>query len=247
MHALSFDPESPFWDEFIDQHWERSPVVVEVHDKHPALELATLFHAVTNMPEWQVSDRFWLARQAQPRSRADFVKLDLDLMGPQPSDSGFDGFFDRMDGHSYGINIHRLAKGRPEYRDLVRVFATALRRCDNPKVEAWESDTFFGNYRATPFGIHRDPASVFSFALAGRRTYYTWPMNHFEPDDPDLGRVDAAVLERHLTHAERFEVSAGQAFYWPSNRWHVVASEGEPFVVAQVSAYFNPDDVSQGG
>jgi 50S ribosomal protein L16 3-hydroxylase len=107
------------------------------------------------------------------------------------------------------------------------------------------ADTFFGNYRATPFGIHRDPASVFSFVLQGRRTYCFWPMSHFASDDPDLYRTDPEVLARHLDHAERFEAGPGDLIYWPSNRWHVILADGHPFVAAQVSAYFRPEDVGQ--
>jgi hypothetical protein len=102
-----------------------------------------------------------------------------------------------------------------------------------------------GTYRATPFGIHRDPAGVFSFTLKGQRTYFTWPAETFEPDHPDLLSPDPDVIARHLDKAERFDVSPGQVFYWPSNRWHLVASQGDPFVVAQVSAYFAPADVGQ--
>ena len=245
MLQFSFDESAPFWTTFVSEHWEKSPVVMDAPVAHPALDLATLFSAVTSMTQRGRSDRFWLAGSAEPASRADFVMLDLDLMGPQPSDGGFDGFFARMTDHSYGINIHRLGEAQGEYRELVNTIASAVKGAPGPTPTFWLSDTFFGNYRATPFGIHRDPASVFSFALAGRRTYYTWPMEAFKPDDPDLNRIDPAVLKRHLPHAECFDVSAGQAFYWPSNRWHLVAADGEPFVVAQVSAYFDPKDVGQ--
>lgn len=246
MLRLQINDDSADWLEFIDEHWEKSPVLMDAASGHAGLVLETLFTAVTNMSSRGPSDRFWIARGDEPRSSADFVMLDLDLMGPQPSDGDFDGFFNRMSTHSFGINVHRLGEASPEFRDLVGAVAKPLRDAPGPKAKIWQSDTFFGNYRATPFGIHRDPASVFSFCLHGRRTYYTWPMEAFDADDPDLHKVDPEVLDRHLPSAERFDVSAGQVFYWPSNRWHLVASDGDPFVVAQVSAYFNPADVGQG-
>lgn len=209
------------------------------------LTLPEVFQAVTTMPERGPSDRFWLARNPQPSSMADFVRLDLDLMGPQANDGGFDGFFARLADHSYGINIHRLGSVVPAFTKLAEDVESAVADAPGPKVQVWRTDTFFGNYRATPFGIHRDPASVFSFTLHGTRTYYTWPPEAFSPDDPDLGTIRPEVLARHLPDAERFDVGPGSLVYWPSNRWHLVGSPGEPFVVAQVSAYFKPADVNQ--
>lgn len=245
MLSFPADTDSTLWRDFANKHWEKSPVLMTSTGGQPGLSLATLFNAVTHMSSRGRSDRFWLARGDEPRSRADFAMLDLDLMGPQPSDGDFNGFFKRMAAHSYGINIHRLGDADSAYRELVGTIAEALSEAPGPTPKMWLSDTFFGNYRATPFGIHRDPASVFSFCLSGCRTYYTWPMEAFEPDDPDLQKVDPTVLKRHLPDAERFDVSEGEVFYWPSNRWHLVASNGKPFVVAQVSAYFDPADVGQ--
>lgn len=245
MLTLDADVESPDWATFNASFWEKDPVLMSSGFVGSPLTLDDLFGAVTSMPSRGPSDRFWLAKTAPARSRHDFQRMDLDLIGPQPGDKGFDGFFARMGTHSYGINIHALGKSDQRYESLVRAFARAVHNAPGPTPRGWQSDTFFGNYRATPFGIHRDPAGVFSFTLLGRRTYYTWPAETFEPDDPDLFTPDPDVIGPHLATAERFDVQPGQVIYWPSNRWHLVASTGDPFVVAQVSAYFTAADVGQ--
>lgn len=106
-----------------------------------------------------------------------------------------------------------------------------------PEVKRWDLDTFFGTYRVTPFGVHRDAASVFSFLLMGERTYYTWPPDYFA-DEQALYTPDPDKIAPHLAKAEVFHLKPGEVFYWPSNRWHVVMSDGRPSVVAQISAYF---------
>jgi len=113
-------------------------------------------------------------------------------------------------------------------------------------VVRWITDTFFGTYQATPFGIHRDDASVFCYCLHGSRTYYTWHEDYFKPGDEALLTPDINVIKKHIDHAECFDVEPGKLFYWPSNRWHVVFSDERPFVVAQLSAYFHPSDLGRG-
>lgn len=243
--TFSRDRDADFWKDFIATYWEREPVLMRADDPAPPLTCADVFDAVTHMPTRGGSDRFWLARSPNPTSIADFARLDLDLMGPQPSDGDFEGFFARMTNHSFGINIHALGRAVPSFAALTSDVAKALSGAPGPVPTMWQSDTFFGNYRATPFGIHRDAAGVFSFTLMGHRTYYTWPAETFEPDDPDLRTLDPDVMARRLPEAERFDVGPGSLVYWPSNRWHLVASPGQPFVVAQVSAYFAPEDVGQ--
>lgn len=245
MLRFTRNADAQFWTDFVAEHWEQTPVLMDAGDLSSPLTLDDLFKAITSMADRGPADRFWLARIPQPTSMADFVQLDLNLMGPQASDGDFDGFFGRLAEHSYGVNIHRLGSALPTFDDLTADIATALAGEERPKVQAWLSDTFFGNYRATPFGIHRDPAGVFSFTLHGTRTYYMWPPEAFAPNDPDLGTIRPDVLARHLPDAERFDVGPGSVVYWPSNRWHLVASPGEPFVVAQVSAHFKPAHVNQ--
>lgn len=245
MLTFSRDPEADFWTDFVEQYWEKEPAVLNAGDPATLPSLDDVYAAVTHMPRVGPNDRFWLAAQETPRSRDDFAQIDLSLMGPQPSDGGFDGFFHRLSAHSFGINIHRLDKGNPAFQGLVEDVSGALALAPGPTAYMWLSDTFIGNYPATPFGIHRDPAGVLSFTLEGTRTYYTWPPEAFFDGHPDLGTPDPDVIARHLPNAERFDVQPGSLMYWPSNRWHLVTSPGEPFVVAQVSAYFRPEDVGQ--
>lgn len=245
---LTFQPDSDqtFWDAIRDDLWEQHPAALRFRQGTPPLTLDDVFEAVTRAPFGRRNGRFWVARDDAPALPSDFAQPNLDLLGPQVLDGDFAGFFARMADYSFGINIHALGAAVPEFRALVETFARQLSEVPGAATaQSWLADTFFGNYRATPFGIHRDPAGVFSFLLQGSRTYAFWPPGAFATDHPDLLRPDAAVLARHLGTAEVFHAEPGDLIYWPSNRWHVMLSDGRPFVAAQVSAYFKPEDVGQ--
>lgn len=237
-------PEA-FWQIFIENNWEKNPCVF----KSPAqsfINKKELFEAVTTMPSRGRSDRFWIAKGKKLESYDDFQMASLDLLGPKPQDKSFNNFFSRISNHQAGINIHNLDLAKPELKERIKVFPEKLNRLSSrPKPLRWVTDTFFGNYQSTPFGIHVDPASVFSFILEGKRSYATWPMDYFKKNDPALHTPNRELFQDHLKNAELFDANKGDVFYWPSNRWHIALSDGRPSIVAQISAYFDPEELKQ--
>lgn len=228
------------WDWFMRHHWEQDPVKLRGPEWANFCDISELFDVLTESrgSDRLKSDRFWVARNKQPRCSEDFTLVDLDLFGPQRSDGTLSGFFDRMAGRCFGINLHRLGYWRPEFRQRLAEPISRLTSARNSGlVKRWDLDCFLGTYRMTPFGVHKDKASVFSWCLHGERTYLTWPPDYPWPQE-DLFVPDESRLKRHLESAERFRVGPGELFYWPSNRWHVVCSDGQPSIVAQFSAYF---------
>ena len=228
-----------FWAEFVERYWERDPTSFKCPAQSPFIELNELFDVVTSMPSRVKSDRFWIAKKTPSRSLQDFVRGSLTLLGPQKSDVDFNGYFTRLKRHTTGINIHNLDKAKPILWDRVQGFVDNLSDVSGkPSAKNWDLDTFFGTYHATPFGIHKDSASVFAFGLMGKRTYCTWNLDYFNRGDEALYTPDLDKIRPHLDNAEIFTLNAGEIFYWPSNRWHLAMSNGAPSVVAQISAYF---------
>ena len=41
------------------------------------------------------------------------------------------------------------------------------------------TDAYFGRYRSTPFGVHLDGASNFTFGVSGYKTFYLWEPDYF--------------------------------------------------------------------
>jgi len=229
------------WTRFLELYWEKHPCKLAAPDWARFCDMEELFEVfvAAKGSERIVSDRFWIARDISPKRKEDFILVDLDLLGPQSSDGDFAGFFSRMKGRCFGINLHRLGRWNSEFRSRL---SEPIKRLDGGgagtgSVKRWDIDCFLGTYRMTPFGVHQDRASVFSLCLQGQRTYLTWPPDYPWPEE-DLFVPDESRLERHLPAAEHFRIGPGELLYWPSNRWHVVCSNGQPSAVVQLSAYF---------
>ena len=208
------------------------------------MTLGELFQIITQQSARRADDRLWIARRNPPRSHKDFILGSLDILGPQKRDINFEQYFRRMAHYNTGVNIHSLEDKLPELTHRIASLKRILTQVDGaPVAQRWDTDTFFGTYPVSPLGIHKDTASVFSFALMGKRTYYMWPSDYFQKGDEALFTPDPEKIEPHLKYAEQFVMQAGDVIYWPSNRWHVILSDGQPSVVAQVSAYFPPKDL----
>ncbi len=231
------------WCGFVGRHWEQSPARFITEFSRPIVDENELFTAMVDRSEPSPADRFWLGRVAEPRSHSDFENLCVRSFGPGASDQNLRGYFDRchkrLRGHPFGVNIHRLQVSNPDVWLRFRAFAAGLNnslgRIPSGK---WEVDSFVGTYRATPFGIHRDPASVFAFCIMGRRRYAFWPEGRFDPRDEAVRTPDLRRIEEQLDDAIIIDAEPGDIVYWPSSYWHVALSEGQPSAVVQLSAYF---------
>ena len=92
---------------------------------------------------------------------------------------------------------------------------------------------YSGNYRSTPFGIHRDDCHVVMFCGVGRKAMAFWPRAYFD-DRKDLfvgGKLRARVDE-HLPHATVLEIGPLDALYWSADDWHVAVSDSDEFQAA---------------
>lgn len=239
MLSLDLRPTAEFWEDFATDSWERRPTLLAADLVGDPFTLEAVFDAVCQRQTKRKSDRFW-AQAEDADGTATIHPLAWSLLRPQTSDRDFDGFFERLSGLRFGANIQSLERGAPAFGGVLTGFSEVIANRLNPKPLVWRTDVFFGDYPLTPFGIHRDPAGVLSVALLGTRHYHFWEAEEFNDDDADLFVPRWEVVNRHLDSAETITVSAGQAVYWPSDRWHIVSSESQPFVSAQVSGYFEP-------
>jgi 50S ribosomal protein L16 3-hydroxylase len=237
-HSL---PES-FWESFVEHHWEQQPCKLSQLFYTPIVSEDELFQAVISKPERVKSDRLW-ATAAAGEEPTKYRQIPLEMFGPKATDGSLGGFFERtakgFKDRRFGINIHHLQIASPEvwfrFREFVHGLTAVTRQLPTQR---WDIDTFFGTYEATPFGIHKDNASVFAFGVRGHRTYYAWPDDYFQEGDAALHNPDPEVIRPHLEHAIRMDIGPGDVAYWPSSHWHVVTSDGNPSAVVQVSAYF---------
>lgn len=243
---LRYAPDAEFFERVIAEHWERSAFVFTVDADNAPFTAQAVFDAVAADGARERLDWMHLAANRQPARVRDYVPLSLRQLGPRAADRDWQGFFDRLAGKEFGLNVHDLGRRNPQLAPVADIFAAHLSHVPGaPVPRKWELDTFAGTYRATPFGIHRDNASVFSFCLLGQRTVMLWEPGYFSPGHPDLTKPDPQIIERYATDATQLHLQPGRAAYWPSGYWHVVLSDGNPFVVAQASAYYDPADLGR--
>ncbi len=238
-----------FWSDFIDNYWEQEPTCFKWPTAKPFIDLDEVFTATVKKSKYTGSDRLWIAKNLPPKVFPDdFIMGAVKLLGPQKKDGDFDGYFKRLSQHKAGINLHNLDEHLPDLWERMQSFVKHFSKVEGkPPATMWDIDTFFGTYPATPFGIHKDPASVFAFGLMGERTYCTWKSDYFKTDDDAVLTPDLDKIEPHLKNGKIFTVKQGEVCYWPSDCWHVVLSDCEPFVFALISAYFNEKDLEHWG
>lgn len=243
---IRYSSDGAFWDAVKDKYWQREPFQFAWDPADAPFNSASTFRALTTTVDQDPLDWIQAAVGPDPTGLRDYRLVTFRRYGPQASDQDFDGYFDRLQGVPFGFNVHNLGQRNPDLLERTAVFGERLTALpDSPVVRKWELDVFAGTYPATPLGIHRDNAGVFSFSLLGRRTYLLWPPECFTPGHPDLTTPDPEVIARHAHAATRIDVEPGFGVYWPPSRWHVVLSDGNPFVVAQVSAYFDHADLGR--
>jgi hypothetical protein len=243
---LDFGEDVNFWRNVSEQHWHRDPFAFTVDPSAAPFTEEQLFAALVSQVDHDPLDWVQIAVSDSPAKIRDYRLGTFRRDGPQPADDDFDGYFRRMAGVSFGLNVHDLGRRDTRLAGVPDVFDAHLGRHPlSPVPRKWELDTFVGNYAATPFGIHRDNAGVFSFCLVGRRTVMLWEDDYFAPGHADLTQPDPLIIARHAGAATKIELAPGLGAYWPPGNWHVVLSDGNPFAVAQVSAYFDPADLGR--
>ncbi len=242
--TLRYQSDGEFWDRVANENWQRWPLAFTCASVDTPFTADAVFAALTADVPHDPLDWIQLATSTTPSNVRDYRMVSFRRYGPAPADGDFAGYFERLRGVSFGFNVHDLGRRNPALLATTAVFGQQLGSVPGtPPVRKWELDVFAGSYPVTPLGIHRDNAGVFSFSIWGRRTYLLWPPDYFAPGHPDLIRPDRAVIERHATDAIQIDVEPGRGVYWPPHFWHVVLADGNPFVVAQVSAYFEQADL----
>jgi hypothetical protein len=77
---------------------------------------------------------------------------------------------------------------------------------------------FIGSYSKTPFGVHRDPESIFHFPVVGRKTLRVWA-GGYELKNPGINR--AHDYSQFLSDSLKVEAGPGGLIYWASPDWHI--------------------------
>jgi 50S ribosomal protein L16 3-hydroxylase len=237
-HALGPD----FWARFATEHWEKAPGVFPGVFAGPILSPDEVLRGLkVAFGRLQAGDpgarpRCYL-EGAEVSNGADYARL-----MPTAADTTLQGYADRLSkdlGKGFGIVVNAFHVHHPALWHRLRAFFRGLYAVTGLPAQKTDPVLFFGNYPVTPFGVHTDEASVFTFNLAREKRMLAWPRDHFS--SRGVPAMATHLLAPHAPHAkDAVELRMGPAdlMYWPSSHWHVGVSGGELLATLGVGVYF---------
>ncbi len=154
---------------------------------------------------------------------------------PQRTDRTLEGYCERMRGlPTFFFQIPRLQLYHPAIWPRLARFCGGLYPLTGvPGNMAW-TDAYFGRYCSTPFGVHLDGASNFTFGVCGRKTFYLWEPEYFHAHMATEGPHGYAPF---LPAATKLTVGPGEVIYWPSRFYHVAVPDGRFSVTMNFAFY----------
>ncbi|HZI06546.1 MAG TPA: cupin-like domain-containing protein, partial [Archangium sp.] len=247
-----------FWKDFGREHWDREPAVFRgLFAAHfPTLE--ELFAGLVEGSERALRGefpplrglRFFIEHEDGPAGMPYYSVL-FNLTPhflPSREDRDAHAYVERvtrvLGGKRFGVVLNRAQAWHWGHWLQMHSFLAGFHQTLGMPLSGSDSAIFFGNYRYTPFGIHKDELHVFYFVVEGKKTMSMWPfeaLSHREevPKDPGFihrpGGIqvrDTAEEKQLLAQASFLEGRAGDLLYWPDSYWH----RAEPSEGLSVSA-----------
>jgi 50S ribosomal protein L16 3-hydroxylase len=247
MPQPAYSPPPRFWQDFVEQYWERSPTTF----RYPAAEL--LITADEALAIFRgLADRFRSGEQADIDLYVEnaLLKSDIGRHLPAASDRDLAAYqarvTDQLGGRRFSLVTNSVKGQSREHWRRVKAFTRGLLAIVGRDIGYLGADIFLSNTRQTAFGIHRDSASNFSYIVSGRKRMLVWPYEAFadRADQRSAGPmknvfVDDINYEPFRAKATILEGGAGEMLYWPASNWHVAESTGEPSLVFNIPIYLH--------
>jgi len=221
-HVLS--PE--FWRSFTENQFERSPLVLKQPFSTPLATTAEVFQGLVNASEQYRAGirlpplRFYIGQAWQQAEIGNYLL--------EAADGSLACYAERisrkLQGRRFGLIVNEYQSYNPEIWFRIRNFLRGLYAVVGIPPNQSDTTIFLGNYERTPFGLHKDPLSVFTFVIEGQKRIVAWPDEVFH-DRPEMH--DSLDYEQFLGRATVLEAAAGDLIYWPSSHWHIAESTGE--------------------
>jgi hypothetical protein len=244
-------------DDRIEKVWGRRPAVLPGAANDLVATDARLFDvlvAASDEARGQAESpalRLYLERSRPGGSDA------LRLETPQPhlprrSDGGLDGYARRLvrsfRGHRFGLVFNDLEAYDWQHWLAMRGFLDRLESRVGRLAPDASTTLFVGNYRHTPFGIHKDELHVFTFVVRGTKRMRVWPFETFV----GRGEVTAAAHDQRaripapstaerraaLSRSALLAGARGDLLYWPASCWH--CSEPSPGLTVTIALAARP-------
>lgn len=226
-----------FWQDFVHTTWERTPAHLG-RDLEPLLNPAELFSLAVGVAEALAGGDDRMRVRWCGDGRRTFNLAPEAASGellPQRQDRNIEGYCQRMSAReTFFFQLPRLQLFHPAiWPRVARLCRTLHSLIGTPGLMSW-TDAYFGRYRSTPFGVHLDGASNFTFGVTGYKTFYLW--------EPDYYRQHMAARSVHdfaefIPAAQKLTVGPGEVIYWPGRFYHVAVPDGQFSVTMNLAFY----------
>ncbi|MFJ5726880.1 hypothetical protein [Streptomyces paradoxus] len=171
---------------------------------------------------------------------------------------GFSAWLERQQSISARDDVFVFARTVQEHdRDLFRTLVELVA----PHLHALglapghvEAEVFYGAYRNTPGGIHREGCTNLHLVLGGRKSMHFWRGTDWIPAgtalrediEPEAGHPEEYLpelgLAEALPHGHSLTATGGGGYFWRSGIWHVGETH-EPSIALNIASYTKTLDV----
>jgi 50S ribosomal protein L16 3-hydroxylase len=228
--------DEEFWSRFHETIWERKPAHLG-HAITPLLNRDEVFTLGVTVGEALGRGDPLRIRWCDDGKRTELLEPNLRSAAllPQRSDRNLDGYCRRMSKlETFFFRIPEVQLLHPAlWPRLVRLTRNLYPKTGVPGQMAW-SDAYFGRYTATPFGVHLDGASNFTFGIDGYKTLYLWEPEFFEANMKGAGVHD---YQPFVPRATKLTVGPGELIYWPGRYYHIAVPDGVFSVTVNFAFY----------
>ena len=207
------------WRELFEQGWGKKPQLFRAACSPELFSTSLFLQALENIADLlrdghpaklRIYDSDGICKSADVHSRSADSGVTRYL--PDPLDGSMDKYLERLSRDEkfdeFGIIVDAPHVHHDRIWLLLRGILDEMYRYVGMPKQHIHSDAFIGNYKTTPFGIHKDPLHNLMFMAQGTRSMSFWL------DAPDGASHDASAKQA-------FEVRPGDLLYWPPQYWHM--------------------------
>jgi ribosomal protein L16 Arg81 hydroxylase len=250
-------PTKTFWKQFVSKHWDRAPFVFKGLVPKDFVTSDQVLSAIVKASDANRAGdnstrlRLFLEYETDEK-HADQRYAPLQVLNPLPylplaSDRTLKSYFDRLgrkfQGQRCGLVLNECSRWEPSYWARTRALFDGLFDCVGTPGGGTMPDLFIGNYRHTPFGVHKDEQHVFTLVASGRKRMALWPYSYFsnrseipkgsENTPTNVSFRSAKEYAQAKRDALILEAGPGDLMYWPASYFH--QAEPSPTLTATLA------------
>ena len=210
--------------------WCRGPVALKSPLPAPLFSDAALFEALLDLGRRYRGgeNQEWFRVISRGEVLADRAELTA-----RPDDQTLDGYIERLGrtlaGTDYMVLVNEVQALSPSVFEATATLLTGLYGQIGMPAGGANLTLIAGDYRLTPFGLHKDEADILTFVVRGRKRLLLWPFEDLcgALGAPDASRAAPFVaptdfdLSPWRSRAVVLEGTAGDVLAWPREWWHV--------------------------